>query len=650
MKNDTKVKLPSKVRHFLTPDKFVEDLSNEVKEYTNYASYDLSMNANCRSVLTALRDVPSMIEDPICASAVKCIMQTVFQTDNKNRIFTTSCVNNQIKEELDKFHAEINADNFLLVDGYNCLLWGQLPWKHCFNKEGVLERVIPIPDFTAITPVILSGSIVGYLDENGEFVPSYEYTYSQLSFYKNLGGNTTNMKLTVGNEMQEFRNEFTYANSYLSAASKPWRNINIIEDALLLARMDQSNYYRIISVNVGGQVYSKSAVTVLNYYRNLFKKVRRVNYDSSGMASRGNNQEFEVIVPANTNQSVSVQNVGGDVDVKALKDLDTQYQKLFAALQIQPSMIGFSDEMPSSLGEGPATAWDKRFAKVCKTVAFAAFDALRNIDYLHLRSLGYNVERDDWSYNTVSQTIQEDSDKGETLKLAVENLKNISETLDSMQCQYDKVYLVKNLLSGALSNFGVDVEQLTKLPEEQESTQILTSLDKDHGVNESFKKSILEHDSHIMALSGLMSENAAEEITSAFVSENFKSLDIREDILPMTLKQLNSSIAVKKETPLILDDIVLKLDLSSDEIQEKFSKAVIEQGAGLEFRFPIFCPKDIEITVGDMDIASSKCIRDIYVDKQGNQYLTNKTDIVTYINNYINGNLDNYCNNIWRSK
>ena len=126
------------------------------------------MNANCRSVLTALRDVPSMIEDPICASAVKCIMQTVFQTDNKNRIFTISCANNQIKEELDRFHNEINADNFLLVDGYNCLLWGQLPWKHCFNKEGVLERVIPIPDFTAITPVILSGSIVGYLDENGE--------------------------------------------------------------------------------------------------------------------------------------------------------------------------------------------------------------------------------------------------------------------------------------------------------------------------------------------------------------------------------------------------------------------------------------------------------------------------------------------------
>ena len=47
-------------------------------------------------------------------------------------------------------------------------------------------------------------------------------------------------------------------------------------------------------------------------------------------------------------------------------------------------MIGFSSDTPSSLGDSAAITWDKRFAKVCKAVSFSAFNALKNIDYLHL--------------------------------------------------------------------------------------------------------------------------------------------------------------------------------------------------------------------------------------------------------------------------
>ena len=372
-KKKEKITIPQKVKHFLQPEDDRE-LFKEVEEYNHYANYSLDTPMFGRDILNSLKDVTSMLEDPICSSALKCVMQTAFQTNNEDELFKIVTPSTLIENELNEFHEKINANNILLVDGYNCLLWGQLPWKHIYNEDGILERVVAIPDFTSITPIVISGRTIGFLDENDDFVPSYMYTYSQLEYYKNLGGNTQSRYMNVGtgkdNTDISLRNEFTYANSYLGAASKPWRNVNIIEDGLLLNRMDQSNYYRIISVNVGAQVYSKSAIQVLNYYRNLFKKVRRVNYDSNGMSSRGNGQNFEVILPKTQNQGVEIQNVGGDMDIKALKDLDTQYQKLFAALQIQPSMIGFSDDTPSSLGDSAALTWDKRFAKVCKTVSY----------------------------------------------------------------------------------------------------------------------------------------------------------------------------------------------------------------------------------------------------------------------------------------
>ena len=632
-----KLTIPQKVIHFLQPDN-EEELFKEVEEYNHFANYALDGPMFGRDILNGLKDVQSMLDDPICSSALKLISPSTL-----------------IENELNEFHKNINADNIILITGYNDLLWGQLPWKHVYNEDGILERVIPIPDFTSITPIIISGRTIGFIDENGDFVPSYSYTYSQLEYYKNLGGNSQTRYTNVGSgdTVEQFKNEFTYANSYLGAASKPWRNVNIIEDGLLLNRMDQSNYYRIISVNVGGQVYSKSAIQVLNYYRNLFKKVRRVNYDSNGMSSRGNGQQFEVIVPQTQNQGVSIQNVGGELDVRALKDLDTQYQKLFAALQIQPSMIGFSENTPSSLGDSAALTWDKRFAKVCKTVAYAAYSTLRNIDYLHLRSLGYDVDPNDWKYATVSQTMQEDADKGESLKLAIENLNQISDSFQKMQMEYDKDYLVKSVLGDALANYGVDTEKLlTKKDDigDKNKDLIATSYKKRKEYSKRFMTSMLSEDARVMTLSGIFKPETAKEIMSAFGEMKFDKVLIKETVNPATLKQVYSSFSIKRDTPIDLTNFVIYENKSARKIESQFSGSKIKNGEGCKFKFPIHCPKSIEINAGDLDISGTGCINELFIDENEEQYITNKADLCRYLYNYMNGNLDNYVANIYIKK
>lgn len=657
--NNDKNKMPSipqRVKHFLQPE-IEEDLFKEVEDFNNFANYSLDGPMFGRDILNGLKDVQSMLDDPICSSALKCVMQTAFQTNNDNQLFKLVSPSILIENELNEFHKNINADNIVLTTGYNDLLWGQLPWKHVYSEDGILERVIPIPDFTSITPIIISGRTIGFIDENNDFVPSYMYTYSQLEYYKNLGGNTQTRYTTVGakgsDSLQQFKNEFTYANSYLGAASKPWKNVNIIEDGLLLSRMDQSNYYRIISVNVGGQVYSKSAIQVLNYYRNLFKKVRRVNYDSNGMSSRGNGQAFEVIVPQTQNQGVSIQDVGGDKDVRALKDLETQYQKLFAALQLQPSMIGFSSDTPSSLGDSAALTWDKRFAKVCKTVSYAAYSTLRNIDYLHLRSLGYDVDPTDWNYATVSQTLQEDADKGESLKLAIENLNQVTEAFQKMQMEYDKDYLVKSVLGDALANYGVDTEKLLAKKEDigdNNKDLIATSFKKRQKISNNFKKAVLSEDARVMTLSGIFTKDSAEEIMSAFGSMEYNKFNIQERVDPINLKQVYSSFSIKRDTPLDLTDYVIYENIKPEKMEEQFHGSKMRTGEGYKFRFPLHCPEDIKITAGDLDTIGSGCVNNLFVDENEEQYITSKADLCKYLNNYMNGSLDNYVGTLYLKK
>lgn len=640
--------VPSKVAHFLQPERD-EQLEKLVEDYTNVASYNTQTDFQSRSVLTALRDVPAMLQDPIIQSALACVMNTAFQTDVDNKVFQLTSPSAAVADELNRFHENIDAQNLVLTTAYNLLCWGQLPFKHSFSKDGVLERVIPVPDFTQVTPIVLSGKTIGFI-EDGKFLPSYAYTYGQSSYYKNLGGNVGNRYVTISspsNDNEEFTNEFTYANSYLSASSKAWRNINIIEDALLLNRMDQSNYYRLISVNVGGQVYSKSAIKVLNYYRNLFKKVRRVSYDSDGMASKGNGQNFEVIIPQTQNQGIDVKNIGGEIDVKALKDLDTQYNRLFASLQIQPSMIGFSSDVPSSLGDSTATAWDKRFARVCKAYTYATFNTLRNIDFIHLRSLGFDVSMDDWKYTTVSSTVQEDNEKGETLKTAIDNLKSMSEVLRNLDTEYNKPYLVKSLLRGSLNSFGIDVEQLMSLDDKTQDKQTLVA----SAIRaRNYRKRLLEDDKRVMVNCGLFTETMATEITAALTAER-TTAQFTDKMSPVSIQQLFSSVATPPGTPIDMKDIVIPTD-EEDDIAGVFSKrgTVCSHNDTVPLTLPVMAPKSIVLSSDDMALGAVRALHSVYVDPRGYNIVTSKADLVTYLHLYMNDSKDAYCENVIRSK
>ena len=630
MNKEKKLTIPQKIKKYLFP-KEDEDLFKLVEETNNNAIYNLDFQINNRSVLTAMNDVPDMEKDEICGSALNYIMQMTFQPNVENKLFIINSVYSRIKDELNEFHRKINADYFIKVVAYNCLLWGQLPIKHVFSDKGILDGVKFIPDFTSVTPIIISGRTIGFIDEFGNFVPSYMYTYSQMDYYKNLGGNVQGRFVQLSNGETNYlaENEFTYANSYLANASKAWRNINMIEDALILNRLDQSNYYRIISVNVGGQVYSKSAIQTLNYYRNIFKKVRRVNYDSNGMSSKGNGQQFEIIVPKTQNQDIDIKDVGGAIDVKALKDLEVMYKKLFGALQIQASFIGFSEETPSSLGDSAEVSRDKRFAKVCKTVSTVAFNALRNVDYIYLRSKGYAVNGDEWNYSTVSQTMQEDIEKGEILKLAVDNLDKISEAVDKTGAEYDKVYLIKSILGGALGSFGIDVDKLMTKTINEEAELLTTSFNKD------YRETIIENDIQILV--------SANVFTSEMANDVFGALKVTQKFSAITPKQLYSSVAVDKDTEIDLNKYCVKIENLNNSLKYK-RKTNSEQG--IDFVFPVYIDSSIIVTAEEFREKINPYVKELYIIN-GKHYLRNKEDLITYINNYMCGMLDNYCLNIY---
>jgi len=625
-----------------------EELIKRVKNYANCATYSADIWGDSSSVqsLGLYREIPAMLRDPVIKSCVESIMETSFQTSDKGKVLWPVSEYEIIKKELEDFHDQVNMSQNAVTTGNNLLIWGNLPFKHHFNSEGLFTHFTPIPDFTKVIPIIVSGKTLGFMVGN-QFCFPYEFTYSQLEFHKNLGGIFKSNFVQFsgssgGGDMlgEDFQNEFVIAPSYLSAAVRPWKNINIIEDALLLNRMDQSNYYRIFSVLVGGSVYSKSAIRTLNYYRNLFKKVRRVSYNSSGMVSQGAGNEFEIILPKTEKQGLEVTDVGGNIDCKSLRDLDVQYNKLFAALKVQPSQIGFGEEQTNAIGDTNGQSYDKRLARTCKMLVYSVHKAIKNFDYLYLRSRGYDVSLDDWSYGSVSLSVLEDQDRANMLASAIKNLKDVGDVFNSLQLQeYNKHYLVESVLGTALSATGVDVKELLKVPEGQEQPQ---------GANG-------QAGSTPPLLAGVdFKQVYLKSMFDTMETTNIASPDFIKSAREKLLEGSNLTMISSSGTNVVLasvlddasaymysDDTVVDLSGLVGFMPGKASRIVkdlnsvksrkYEDMAVLDFNTSILVPSNLKLTLGEYNTAGIRALGTCYVNSRGEVIITDKYDLATFL-------------------
>ena len=639
----TVTSINEKLRKFIVgPDD--DEIISRVKAYTNYASYatDIWGDSSSMQTLGLLREVPAMLKDPVIQSALGVLMETSFQMNDKNEVLWVISPFDSIKKELKEFHDQVNMQQQAVTLAYNLLCWGNLPYKHYFDQDGRFVNFTPIPDFTQVVPIVVSGKTLGYL-VGGQFCFPYEFSYGQLEFFKNLGGiYKSNFVQFSGNAGgtdvfgKDFQNEFIVSPSYLATAAKAWRNINIIEDALLLNRMDQSNYYRIISVKVGGSVYSKSAIRTLNYYRNLFKKVRRVSYDAKGMNSISAGQDYEVILPETEKQGINVNDVGGSVEVRAIKDLETMYSKLFSALKIQPSQIGFGEEQSNAIGDTNGASYDRRLARTCKMLVYSVQKVIKNFDYLYLRSRGYDVTMDDWKYGTVSLSVLEDQDRAETLATAIENLKAVADVFKSLGLEeFNRNYLAETVLGPSLSATGVDIKEVLKVPEGQEGEvpdkePVQSSLAYKNeclnGMLDVMERTNLASTDFIMsARASLVQQESLTLIASAKAINNIVSYQSLDD---------GNAYMLPEDTQVDLSGAVRYMRGDADQIISDFDRVKsknVEEMTPIDFNSTILIPSGMAFTIADFNQAGIRALGRGYLNSRGEIVLVDKPDVVTYL-------------------
>lgn len=202
------------------------------------------------------------------------------------------------------------------------------------------------------------------------------------------------------------------------------RIISMIEDAMLLTRIEKSKVTRIYEVEVGSSQQNK-VTQVINKTKQLLGG-REILNTVKGDYSRASVSKIlnEVVVPVRSGVgSINIKDSQSVFSPGKLDDLDYFKRKFYAGLKIPKVFLGYEDQAPSSMNADPLATIEQRFAKAVRRVSYALEFGLND-------AVKAFVELNGGSTKIVKLKLYQNKTK-EELKL-IENMEKASRTADAV--------------------------------------------------------------------------------------------------------------------------------------------------------------------------------------------------------------------------
>lgn len=210
------------------------------------------------------------------------------------------------------------------------------------------------------------GKTYGYIKADSGAVPTtnevtqqqwYQYKFQQTdvevygpcdyvhAYLEDDSGRTVEevtISVNKDNENKEYTYQVKRGQSILYNVFKIWRELMLLENSVLLNRVTKSSILRVIGVQVGDMPKEQVGPHLTNI-KSLIEQKTAINTGAS-MSEYNNPGPVEncIYIPMRGEQgAITAQQIGGDVDVKSLADLEYFRDKMFGALRAQKQYFGF---------------------------------------------------------------------------------------------------------------------------------------------------------------------------------------------------------------------------------------------------------------------------------------------------------------------
>lgn len=331
---------------------------------------------NLSERLMRYQDFVEMEYTPEIASALDIYADEVVAQDERGRSLHIYSENPKVKELLeDLFYNVLNVEFNLRSWARNLVKYGDFFLYNDVSPSHGVINAFPIP----VNEI--------EREENYDRSDPFAVRFRWVSMANRILENweITHMRL-LGNDMF-----LPYGSSLIEAARRIWRQMILIEDAMLVYRVVRAPERRVFYIDVGAAPvdeiprYLEEAKKTLRSNQVIDREKGRVDLRYNPLSV----DEDYFIPTRGAETGTKIETLAGGQNAAAVEDVQYIQKKLFAALKVPKAYLGY-DEMLSS--KATLAQEDIRFSRTINVIQRTIIAELNKLAMIHLFAHGYEGE------------------------------------------------------------------------------------------------------------------------------------------------------------------------------------------------------------------------------------------------------------------
>ena len=353
------------------------------KLYSNMQQYGYNDQLYQQQLRLGLfRDYESMDSDSIIASALDIYSDESTMKNEYGKVLDITTDNDQIHDILHNLFYDILNIEFNL--------W---PWVRNMNKYGDFFLQLEITDKYGITNVTpMSAYDVARMEGHDPDNPqNVQFLLTPQGDSSRHSAKQKDPKTFENYEVAHFRllsdsNYVPYGRSMLEGGRKVWKQLTLMEDAMLIHRIMRAPEKRVFKLDIGN-IPPAEVDNFMQQTINKMKKAPVIDEKTGDYNLRYNIQNLteDFFLPVRGGDSgTNIESLSG-LDYDAVDDIEYLRNRLMASLRVPKAFLGYEEGLGS---KATLAAEDVRFARTIERIQRIIVSELTKIAIVHLYSQG----------------------------------------------------------------------------------------------------------------------------------------------------------------------------------------------------------------------------------------------------------------------
>jgi uncharacterized protein (DUF302 family) len=332
------------------------------------------------------RDYDGMDNDPILSSALDIYSDEATVKNELGDVLKINCGNENTKEILRNLFYDILNIEFNL--------W---PWSRNLVKYGDFFLHLEIAEELGIVgvqplSVYETSRVEGFDAQNPQRV---KFVYAPYQNPNSAVVTATSKREFENYEIAHFRlysdsNFLPYGKSMLEGGRRVWKQLTLMEDAMLIHRIMRAPEKRIFKVDVG----NIPPTEVDNYMQKIINSSKKVPFLDQATGEYNLKYNIQNLIEdyympvRGSDNGTSIDTLKG-LEYNMIDDINYLKGKMMAALKIPKAFLGYEEDIS---GKATLAAQDIRFAKTIERIQKVLVSELTKIAIVHLYAQGLDSE------------------------------------------------------------------------------------------------------------------------------------------------------------------------------------------------------------------------------------------------------------------